>query len=84
MSANLIFDPSPAALRALAHRKLRPSLSLVEFESASPKARVVSFRMKSRILSVTSASAVPTVAAASAASMVAGSSGQRPVSVDPP
>jgi 8-oxo-dGTP pyrophosphatase MutT (NUDIX family) len=37
LSGNLIFDPSPAALRALAHRKLRPSLSLVELERASPK-----------------------------------------------
>ena len=37
MSADLIFDPNPAALRALAHRKLRPSLSLVELERASPK-----------------------------------------------
>ncbi|MGH6799618.1 MAG: CoA pyrophosphatase [Roseiarcus sp.] len=37
MSANLISDPSPAALRALAQRKLRPSLSLAELERAAPK-----------------------------------------------
>ena len=37
MSANLISDPSPAALRALAQRKLKPSLSLAELERATPK-----------------------------------------------
>jgi 8-oxo-dGTP pyrophosphatase MutT (NUDIX family) len=37
LSANLISDPSPAALRALARRKLQPSLSLAEFEQAAPK-----------------------------------------------
>jgi 8-oxo-dGTP pyrophosphatase MutT (NUDIX family) len=37
LSANLISDPSPAALRALARRKLRPSLSLAELEQAAPK-----------------------------------------------
>ncbi|HEY3622049.1 MAG TPA: CoA pyrophosphatase [Roseiarcus sp.] len=37
MSANLICDPSPATLRALAQRKLRPSLSLAELERAAPK-----------------------------------------------
>ncbi|HEY6518323.1 MAG TPA: CoA pyrophosphatase [Roseiarcus sp.] len=36
MSANLLSDPSPAALRALAQRKLRPSLSLAELERAAP------------------------------------------------
>jgi 8-oxo-dGTP pyrophosphatase MutT (NUDIX family) len=37
LSANLISDPGPAALRALARRKLRPSLSLAELERAAPK-----------------------------------------------
>ncbi len=37
MSANLISDPSPAALRALAQEKLRPSLSLAELEQAGPR-----------------------------------------------
>ena len=37
MSADLASDPSPAALRALAQRKLRPSLSLAELERAAPK-----------------------------------------------
>jgi 8-oxo-dGTP pyrophosphatase MutT (NUDIX family) len=37
LSADLVFDPSPAALRALAQRKLRPSLSLAELERAAPK-----------------------------------------------
>ena len=32
-----MFDPGPAALRALAQRKLRPSLSLAELERAAPK-----------------------------------------------
>jgi 8-oxo-dGTP pyrophosphatase MutT (NUDIX family) len=36
LSANLLSDPSPAALRALAQRKLRPSLSLAELERAAP------------------------------------------------
>lgn len=36
MSANLIPDPSPATLRALAQKKLRPSLSLAELERAAP------------------------------------------------
>jgi 8-oxo-dGTP pyrophosphatase MutT (NUDIX family) len=36
LSANLISDPSPAALRALAQEKLRPSLSLTELEQAAP------------------------------------------------
>ncbi len=36
MSANLIADPTPAALRALAQRKLRPSLSLADLERAAP------------------------------------------------
>jgi 8-oxo-dGTP pyrophosphatase MutT (NUDIX family) len=38
LSASLISDPGPAALRALAQRKLRPSLSLAELERAEPKA----------------------------------------------
>ena len=37
MSANLIFDPTPGALRTLAQQKLRPSLSLAELEQAAPK-----------------------------------------------
>jgi 8-oxo-dGTP pyrophosphatase MutT (NUDIX family) len=37
LSANLISDPSPDALRALAQEKLRPSLSLGELEQAAPK-----------------------------------------------
>jgi 8-oxo-dGTP pyrophosphatase MutT (NUDIX family) len=37
LSANLISHPSPDALRALAPRKLRPSLSLAELEQAAPK-----------------------------------------------
>ena len=36
MSAKLFPDPSPAALRALAHGKLRPSLSLADFERVAP------------------------------------------------
>jgi 8-oxo-dGTP pyrophosphatase MutT (NUDIX family) len=36
LSANLIADPTPAALRALAQRKLRLSLSLAELERAAP------------------------------------------------
>jgi 8-oxo-dGTP pyrophosphatase MutT (NUDIX family) len=36
LSANLIPDPSPATLRALAQKKLRPSLSLAELERAAP------------------------------------------------
>ncbi|MGC2784600.1 MAG: CoA pyrophosphatase [Roseiarcus sp.] len=36
MSANLLPDPSPAALRALAHGKLRPSLSLADLEWVAP------------------------------------------------
>jgi 8-oxo-dGTP pyrophosphatase MutT (NUDIX family) len=36
LSANLISDPSPAALRALARGKLRPSLSLAELKEAAP------------------------------------------------
>jgi 8-oxo-dGTP pyrophosphatase MutT (NUDIX family) len=37
LSANLISDPSPAALRARAQQTLRPSLSLTELEQAAPK-----------------------------------------------
>jgi 8-oxo-dGTP pyrophosphatase MutT (NUDIX family) len=37
LSASLLSDPGPAALRALARRKLRPSLSLAELERAEPK-----------------------------------------------
>jgi 8-oxo-dGTP pyrophosphatase MutT (NUDIX family) len=37
LSANLISDPSPASLRALAQRALRPSLSLAELERAVPE-----------------------------------------------
>jgi 8-oxo-dGTP pyrophosphatase MutT (NUDIX family) len=37
LTANLISDPSPATLRALAQRKLRPSFSLAELERAAPK-----------------------------------------------
>jgi 8-oxo-dGTP pyrophosphatase MutT (NUDIX family) len=37
LSANLISDLTPAALTALAQRKLRPSLSLAELERAAPK-----------------------------------------------
>jgi 8-oxo-dGTP pyrophosphatase MutT (NUDIX family) len=37
LSANLVSDPSPAALRALAQLKLRPSLSNAELERAVPK-----------------------------------------------
>jgi 8-oxo-dGTP pyrophosphatase MutT (NUDIX family) len=37
LSANFISGPGPAALRALAQRKLRPSLSLAELERAAPK-----------------------------------------------
>jgi 8-oxo-dGTP pyrophosphatase MutT (NUDIX family) len=36
LSANLAPEPSPAALRALAQRKLRRSLSLADLEEASP------------------------------------------------
>ena len=36
MSANLFPDPSPAALRALAQGKLRPSLSLADLERVAP------------------------------------------------
>jgi len=36
LSPNLISDPSSAGLRALAQRKLRPSLSLAELERAAP------------------------------------------------
>ncbi len=36
MSASLIPDPGPGALRALAQEKLRPSLSLLELERAAP------------------------------------------------
>ena len=36
MSADLVYNPTPTALRALAHRKLRPSLSLAELERAAP------------------------------------------------
>ena len=36
MSGNLFPDPSPAALRALAHRKLRRSLSLADLERVAP------------------------------------------------
>jgi 8-oxo-dGTP pyrophosphatase MutT (NUDIX family) len=36
LSANLISDSSSARLRALAHRKLRPSLSLAELQRAAP------------------------------------------------
>ena len=36
MSADLISDRSPAALRALAHEKLLPSLSLTDLERAAP------------------------------------------------
>jgi 8-oxo-dGTP pyrophosphatase MutT (NUDIX family) len=36
LSANLLSDPTPTALRTLAHRKLRPSLSLAELERATP------------------------------------------------
>jgi 8-oxo-dGTP pyrophosphatase MutT (NUDIX family) len=36
LSANLAPEPSPAALRALAQRKLRRSLSLAELDGASP------------------------------------------------
>jgi 8-oxo-dGTP pyrophosphatase MutT (NUDIX family) len=37
LSADLLSDPGPAALRALARRKLRPSLSLADLEGAAPK-----------------------------------------------
>lgn len=37
MSANLVFDPSPGVLRALAQSKLRPALSLLELERAAPR-----------------------------------------------
>ena len=37
MSADPAPDPSSAVLRALAHRKLRPSLSLTELEQAAPR-----------------------------------------------
>jgi 8-oxo-dGTP pyrophosphatase MutT (NUDIX family) len=37
LTANLISDPTPAVLRALTQRKLRPSLSLAELERAAPK-----------------------------------------------
>jgi 8-oxo-dGTP pyrophosphatase MutT (NUDIX family) len=37
LSARLISDPSPAALRTLAKRKLKPSLNLGELEGAAPK-----------------------------------------------
>jgi 8-oxo-dGTP pyrophosphatase MutT (NUDIX family) len=36
LSASLIPDPSPGALRALAQEKLRPSLSLLDLERAAP------------------------------------------------
>jgi 8-oxo-dGTP pyrophosphatase MutT (NUDIX family) len=36
LSADLLSDPSPAALRAFAQRKLTPSLSLAELERAPP------------------------------------------------
>jgi 8-oxo-dGTP pyrophosphatase MutT (NUDIX family) len=36
LSADLVSDPSSAALRALARGKLRPSLSLAELERAAP------------------------------------------------
>jgi 8-oxo-dGTP pyrophosphatase MutT (NUDIX family) len=36
LSANLFSDPSPAALRALADGKLRPSLSLADLERVAP------------------------------------------------
>ena len=36
MSASLIPDPSPGALRALAQEKLRPSLSLADLRQAGP------------------------------------------------
>ena len=36
MSADLLSDPSSATLRALAQRKLRPSLSSAELEQAAP------------------------------------------------
>ena len=36
MSANLLSDLTPTALRALAHQKLRRSLSLAELERAAP------------------------------------------------
>jgi 8-oxo-dGTP pyrophosphatase MutT (NUDIX family) len=36
LSANLIANPTPAALRALAQRKLRPSLSLADLARAAP------------------------------------------------
>jgi 8-oxo-dGTP pyrophosphatase MutT (NUDIX family) len=37
LSANLVSDPSPAALRAQAQLKLRPSLSIAELERAAPR-----------------------------------------------
>jgi 8-oxo-dGTP pyrophosphatase MutT (NUDIX family) len=37
LSADLISDRSPVGLRALAQRKLRPSLSLAELERAAPR-----------------------------------------------
>jgi 8-oxo-dGTP pyrophosphatase MutT (NUDIX family) len=36
LSANLFSDPSPAALRSLAHRRLRPSLSLEDLKRVAP------------------------------------------------
>jgi 8-oxo-dGTP pyrophosphatase MutT (NUDIX family) len=36
LSANLFSDPSPAALRSLAHRRLRPSLSLEDLTRVAP------------------------------------------------
>lgn len=36
MSANLIYDWTPTTLRALARRKLRPSLSVADLEHATP------------------------------------------------
>jgi 8-oxo-dGTP pyrophosphatase MutT (NUDIX family) len=36
LSANLVSDPTPAALRARAQEKLRPSLSMVDLERAEP------------------------------------------------
>ena len=37
MSVDLLSDPSPAALRTLAKRKLKPSLDLGELEGAAPR-----------------------------------------------
>ena len=38
MSRDLISDPTPATLRALAQRKLRPALSVADLEHATPSA----------------------------------------------